>query len=98
MKDGAVVQQGTPEEVVLHPATDYVRAFTRAVPRAKVVRVASVMGPPSGAEGPPVAPGARLAEVAPLFLAGAEALPVVDQGRAVGTLSRAAVVRLMLEG
>jgi glycine betaine/proline transport system ATP-binding protein len=39
MKDGAVIQIGTPEELVMHPATDYVREFTRAVPRAKVVRV-----------------------------------------------------------
>ncbi len=32
MKDGAVEQTGTAEEIVLHPATDYVRDFTRAVP------------------------------------------------------------------
>ena len=98
MKDGAVVQQGTPEEIVLAPATDYVAAFTRAVPRAKVVRVASLMGPPSDAAGPPLDPHARLAEVAPLFRDGAEALPVLDQGRPVGTLFRADVVRLMLQG
>ena len=40
MKDGEIVQAGTPEEIVLNPATDYVAEFTRAVPRAKVVRVA----------------------------------------------------------
>ncbi len=43
MKDGEIVQCGTPEEVVLNPATDYVREFSRAVPRAKVMRVASAM-------------------------------------------------------
>jgi hypothetical protein len=44
MKDGAVVQAGTPEDIVLNPATDYVREFTRAVPRAKVVKAGRVMG------------------------------------------------------
>ena len=37
MKDGAIVQVGTPEELVLNPATDYVAEFTRDVQRAKVV-------------------------------------------------------------
>ncbi len=45
MKDGAVEQWGTPEEIVLHPATPYVREFTRAVPRAKVVRLRSLVEP-----------------------------------------------------
>lgn len=45
MKDGAIEQVATPEELVLHPATDYVAEFTRHVSRAKVIRVASVMEP-----------------------------------------------------
>ena len=102
MKDGAIVQQGTPEEIVLHPATDYVREFTRAVARAKVVRVASVMAalPAPGDPAPPeaVAHDARVADCAPRFLAGAEALPVARDGRLVGWLPRAAVVDLMLGG
>ncbi|MDP3960167.1 MAG: betaine/proline/choline family ABC transporter ATP-binding protein [Pseudorhodobacter sp.] len=100
MKDGAIVQQGTPDEIVLHPASDYVRAFTRAVPRAKVVRVAAVMGPASGAA-PPVAIGlnATVAEAAALFLGGTKALRVTDEaGATVGHLSRDAVVNLMLGG
>ena len=36
MKDGRFVQVGTPEEVVAHPADDYVADFTRDVPRAHV--------------------------------------------------------------
>lgn len=37
MKDGEIVQQGTPEELVLHPVNEYVREFTKDVPRAKVL-------------------------------------------------------------
>ena len=43
MKDGEIVQTGTPEELVLNPATDYVREFTRGIARAKVLSVRSVM-------------------------------------------------------
>lgn len=45
MKDGAIEQVAAPEELVLHPETDYVAAFTRHVTRAKVIRIASLMEP-----------------------------------------------------
>jgi glycine betaine/proline transport system ATP-binding protein len=96
MKDGEIVQCGTPEDIVLHPATDYVREFTRAVPNAKVVRVASVMRP-GAADGPEVLAEATIADAAPLFLAGAQVLRVVDAaGAPVGRLDREDVVALML--
>lgn len=99
MKDGAVVQQGTPEEIVLHPATDYVAEFTRAVPRAKVVRVASLMKP-AGADVPAfgVAAGAKISEAAPLFLQQAVLRVEGAQGETVGHLHRDDVVALMLQG
>ena len=31
MRDGVIVQQGTPEEIVTHPADDYVADFVRDV-------------------------------------------------------------------
>jgi glycine betaine/proline transport system ATP-binding protein len=43
MKDGEVVQQGTPEQLVLHPINDYVREFTKDVPRAKVLTAGIIM-------------------------------------------------------
>ena len=46
MKDGEFVQTGTPEELVSNPINDYVRDFTRDVPRSKVLTARSVMTPP----------------------------------------------------
>lgn len=45
MKDGEIVQQGTPEELVLNPVNDYVREFTKDVPRAKVLTAGIIMQP-----------------------------------------------------
>ncbi|NJN83182.1 MAG: betaine/proline/choline family ABC transporter ATP-binding protein [Caldilineaceae bacterium] len=45
MKDGEFVQVGSAEEVVLHPADEYVAEFTRDVSRAKVVTVRTIMRP-----------------------------------------------------
>ena len=43
MKDGIIEQLDTPANIVLNPATDYVRKFTEEVPREKVLKVESVM-------------------------------------------------------
>jgi glycine betaine/proline transport system ATP-binding protein len=45
MKDGEIIQSGTPEELVLRPATSYVAEFTRDVQRAKVMSARSLMQP-----------------------------------------------------
>ena len=48
MKDGVVVQIGTPEEIVANPVDDYVREFTEDVPRYKVLSVGKIMREASG--------------------------------------------------
>jgi glycine betaine/proline transport system ATP-binding protein len=47
MKDGEIIQVGTPEDLVLHPATDYVAEFTRDVQRSKVMSAGRIMRPAS---------------------------------------------------
>lgn len=45
MRDGRFVQVGTPAEVVLEPADEYVRNFVRDVPRSHVVPIDAIMDP-----------------------------------------------------
>ena len=45
MKDGVIEQLDTPANIVLHPATEYVRKFTEDVPREKVLKIEAVMDP-----------------------------------------------------
>ncbi|WP_372738144.1 glycine betaine/L-proline ABC transporter ATP-binding protein [Neptunomonas sp.] len=47
LKDGEMVQQGTPDDILLNPATDYVEAFVKDVNRARALTVETVMKPPS---------------------------------------------------
>ncbi|MEH7828261.1 betaine/proline/choline family ABC transporter ATP-binding protein [Gemmobacter denitrificans] len=99
MKDGVVEQCDTPEALVLRPATEYVRAFTGAVPKAKVVRLARLMIPGPVAEGLALMPDrATVAEAGPAFLGGAEAIGITQDGLPVGTVSRRAVIDLLLGG
>ena len=45
MRDGRIVQTGTPEEILTDPANDYVASFVQDVDRARVLTAASVMEP-----------------------------------------------------
>ena len=43
MKDGIIEQLDTPDNIVLNPATEYVKKFTEDVPREKVLKIESIM-------------------------------------------------------
>ena len=45
MKDGAIVQTGTPEEIVMNPADDYVMDFVAGISRINLVRAHSLARP-----------------------------------------------------
>lgn len=46
MRDGVIVQIGTPAQILLDPADDYVREFTRDVAKGQYARVATLMQAP----------------------------------------------------
>lgn len=51
MKDGEIVQMGTAGMIVAHPANNYVREFTKDVPRARVLTAEAIMQPPGTVDG-----------------------------------------------
>lgn len=93
MKDGRVVQVGTPEELLLSPADDYITQFTSKIPTHKVLRVRAIMDPerpPSN--NTPLRAESRLCDVAPQVIMGEGDHPVLDEtGALVGSLNRAAL-------
>lgn len=45
MKDGVIVQIGTPEDIVMNPADEYVREFVQGISKLKLVKAHSIMEP-----------------------------------------------------
>ena len=99
MFDGGIEQIGKPEDIVLEPATEYVSKFTSDVPREKVLRVGSVMDPPSDDE--QVADRAvnvsdRIENVVEYVLGERLPVPVVDAGdTVVGVMHQAHVLKVL---
>jgi glycine betaine/proline transport system ATP-binding protein len=99
MTDGAIIQVGTPEALVLDPATDYVAEFTKEIPRAKVLSAQAVMSPLGDGEAPSggVPWNTKVAELAERLVDSEEDLAVTDaQDRPIGRLSRRAVLDVLV--
>ena len=99
MKDGIIEQLDTPANIVLNPATEYVRKFTEEVPREKVLRIKSIMEPYDSSEDfgdLKVAQDAIIESVAESVLNSKKAVTVVDDsGASVGSLHASHVVKVL---
>ncbi len=99
MKDGIIEQLDTPANIVLNPATEYVRKFTEEIPREKVLRIKSVMEPVDPAEqlsDISVPQDAIIESVAESVLSGKQAVAVVDDNdKVVGVLHPNKVIKVL---
>ncbi len=97
MKDGALVQVASPEDLVLAPADDYVRAFTAHVARAKVVTLGRICTP-GGAEGTAglLPAAARVEEVAERIVTAGAPFAVERDGAVIGQVTPQAVISVLL--
>ena len=107
MRDGKLVQTGTAEEIVMHPADDYVADFVAGISRLKVVRAHAIMQPmeaylakrgPLPADVARVAEAETLSKLINLAIDREEAILVQDQGVDVGVITRADILRTVVEG
>ena len=97
MKDGAIIQIGTPEELVTHPADGYVADFTREIPRAKVLSVQAIMGEPVDSWSGEVRAKEKVQEAAATVARGHAPVAVLDEsGAVVGSLTREDIFRVLV--
>ena len=92
MRDGAIVQIGTPAQIVLEPADSYVAQFASDVPRGQLLTVGAMMGPACEDVRPSGAPHLRASMTLDAALAACAAehqrMPVTDDdGRVVGLVT-----------
>jgi glycine betaine/proline transport system ATP-binding protein len=95
MRDGRIVQNGTPEEILTDPANDYVAQFVQDVDRARVLTASAVMEPPSLST--PITAGVRGA-LRTMRENQAGAVFATENRRLVGVVTDRAVIRAVKSG
>lgn len=97
MKDGQVVQNGTPTELVLKPANDYVREFTQDVPRVRVLTAGEIAIASDEPDLPRIDAQCNLERAMPLLSRHPEGLAVEEAGRIIGKITPLVVVTALAE-
>ncbi|MGO2110562.1 MAG: quaternary amine ABC transporter ATP-binding protein [Pseudoclavibacter sp.] len=95
MRDGRIVQIGSPEEILTDPANDYVAQFVQDVDRARVLTAASVMEPPVAVLQQNAGPRGALRVMRDTQTGSAF---VVNQGRLQGVVTDRAAMRAVKDG
>jgi glycine betaine/proline transport system ATP-binding protein len=99
MRDGEVVQIGTPDEVVGAPADDYVRDFVSEVPKSHVLTLKWVMRQPDADEaldGPELSPNTIVQNAARLVLDSDKPIKVVEDGKLLGIVTDEDILRVIV--
>ncbi len=95
MRDGNIIQIGTPTEIVLNPVDDYVREFSRDVAKGRHATVASIMKtngklPTLNKSGPALNLGMTLDDALASCVSTYKPVPVVDgEGKVRGAVDPA---------
>jgi glycine betaine/proline transport system ATP-binding protein len=99
LRDGAIVQVGTPDEVVAAPADDYVRDFVSDVPRSHVLTLKWVMRDPrpgDAMDGPTMSSDTIVRKAAQAVLAADKPVRVVEGGEVVGVVDDEEILRVVV--
>src|SRR5438874_3300542 len=94
MRDGKIVQLGTPEELVGSPADEYVQNFVRDIPRSHVLTLRWIMRDPEPGEtdGPSLPVGTTVRNAVPVIAGSERPVRAMEDGKVVGVVDREAVL------
>ena len=102
MKDGRIVQIGTPEEIILNPADEYVSDFVAGISKLNMIFAHSIMKPvdefvAANGDIPDDAsighPEMDLSDLMDLCIEGNGIVTVADDGRTVGVIDRVGLLQ-----
>ena len=88
LRDGAVIQSGTAEKIILHPIDDYVTDFIKDINKARVLKARSVMGNDDSITGPEIDETVIIEDALQIVSkSGSNGAIIVKNGQKQGTVS-----------
>lgn len=101
MRDGAVVQMGTAEDLIANPADAYVADFTRDIPKSHVLTVRTIARPLAAnetASGATVSAATIIRDATPVVLGAQGPVTVIDSGSAIGVITPSDILQVLSVG
>ncbi|MCY4180540.1 MAG: ATP-binding cassette domain-containing protein, partial [Litoreibacter sp.] len=97
MKDGAVEQCDTPDQIVMNPATEYVRKFTEDIDKSRVVHASILADQAKQGEGDAVSAHATIHDLASLLVGDVrDYIPVKDGDTLLGAMPRQKALEVLV--
>ncbi len=101
MRDGAMVQIGTPEEIIANPADEYVADFTRDVPKSHVLTLRTIVRPQADGEsvsGVSLDAKTIIRDATDAVVNAGGAVTVTDNGQSIGVITANDILRIVGSG
>lgn len=98
MRDGALIQVGTPAQLVAHPADEYVENFVRDIAKSHVLTLRDIARPLEEGEsvnGPELSADTIIREATRVILETHRPIRVVSEGQQLGVVTSEDVLRLI---
>jgi glycine betaine/proline transport system ATP-binding protein len=97
LRDGQVIQQGTPQQIVLKPKDDYIADFTKDINRGRVIQLKTIMHAPNDKPGPELSGDMLVEDAAQLVTESpsSQARVTNDAGVVVGVVDINDLIRAM---
>jgi len=96
LRDGVIVQKGSPQNIILNPANAYVAAFTKDINRGRVLQVGSIMDKETMPGGLEIEHSMVLEDaLQTLSRANVKSANVMQESRPIGTIDLDKVIRAL---
>ena len=97
LRDGAVIQDGDPQDIIMRPADDYISDFIKDINRGRVIRISTLMTKAARVSGPKFETTALLEDVlTTLNKSKTDSGAVVDgEGKVVGKITMKDAIQAM---
>ena len=88
LRDGELIQKGTPQSIVLEPANDYVADFTKDVNRARVLTLSTLSHDSGAKKGLPLDSALSIEEaMQEMIVSDHNLVTVMKEGKSIGQVS-----------
>ena len=89
LRDGSIIQTGSPEDILLRPKDKYITTFIKDINRGRVIKVSSIMKKTNIVNGPKILFNKTIEEALPIIASASDSIGVIvdEKGKTLGTVS-----------